>query len=147
MPNELLNDWRLMIWGSYKIWAKSLKCLDLMVNTQPATWKAHFDIIAKNEQWNIPQKNIFYLISWICLQSTISMNKFWNSQYVSEMGNKLGCNSNFQKPMVLKKVHSAKIKSWQPSTSPAICLKHLKSTLEKVIKEKFCLNKSLKPIS
>ena len=33
--------------------------------------------------------------------------------------------------MVLKKVHSVKIKSWQPSTSPAICLKYLKKYIRK----------------
>ena len=68
LPKELANDLRSE--EIRKFQEKSLKCLELMVCTQPATRKANFDSWATNceksavqhSQINIPMKNLFYLI-------------------------------------------------------------------------------------
>ena len=50
LPHELPNDLRYGNLRNSEISGKSVKCLDLMVSTQPATQEANFGICAKNHK-------------------------------------------------------------------------------------------------
>ena len=57
-----------------KISGDPLKCFKSMASVQPPTKQPNFDScnrLYNIQLYNIPQKNLFYLISWICLQNFV----------------------------------------------------------------------------